>query len=90
MCDTDEGNMCGSVACDGGIQGACPGGETEGAFRKVICEPRHQHGNSLNVEIKNDKSAGVWGGTCTWYASADRTAEIAPVCSNQKTASTAY
>ena len=37
----DEGNMCGSVACDGGMRGACPGGETEGAFRKVKCAQVH-------------------------------------------------
>jgi len=35
----DEGNMCWSVGCDNGIQGACLNMETEGAFRKVVCEP---------------------------------------------------
>ena len=61
----DEGNMCGSVACDGGMQGACPGGETEGAFRKVICAPPKQLPPSNNIVIRNDKTAGVWGGECT-------------------------
>jgi hypothetical protein len=62
----DEGNLCGSVACDGGIQGACPGGETEGAFRKVICAPAKQHSaTSRNIVIQNDETVGVWGGTCT-------------------------
>ena len=62
----DEGNMCESVACDGGFQGACPGGETEGAFRKVICEPQAERPASaaLNVVIEDDRSVGVWGGTC--------------------------
>ena len=62
----DEGNMCNSVACDGGIHGACPGGETEGAFRKVICAPPKQRrpGSNRNIVIENDKTVGVWGGTC--------------------------
>ena len=62
----DEGNMCGSVACDGGIQGACPGGETEGAFRKVICAPTKRRGPNahLNKVTKKDETAGVWGGEC--------------------------
>jgi len=62
----DEGNMCQSVACDGGIQGDCPGGETEGAFRKVICAPPVPvNPRSGNKVIKNDPGVGVWGGTCT-------------------------
>jgi len=62
----DEGNMCGSVGCDGGTQGACPGGETEGAFRKVICAPPVEYDfESHNEVIDEDKTAGVWGGTCT-------------------------
>ena len=63
----DEGNMCESVACDGGIHGACPGGETEGAFRKVICAPPKVRSPNAhkNVVIENDPNVGVWGGTCT-------------------------
>jgi len=62
----DEGNMCQSVACDGGIQGDCPGGETEGAFRKVICAPLLPvNPDAGNKVFKNDPAVGVWGGTCT-------------------------
>lgn len=58
--------MCNSVACDGGIQGACPRGETEGAFRKVICAaPKPKKENDRNIVLKTDPTAGVWGGTCT-------------------------
>eukprot|EP00966_Prymnesium_polylepis_P174684 4042784-Prymnesium_polylepis.1 len=58
--------MCGSTACEGGIQGACPGGETEGAFRKVICAPVPERPISaaMNHVSEKDKTAGVWGGTC--------------------------
>ena len=56
----DEGNMCASVGCDGGIQGDCPGGETEGAFRKVVCAPVVEHSNASHNEIiEDDDSAGV-------------------------------
>ena len=62
----DEGNMCGSVACDGGTQGECLGMETEGAFRKVICDPGRQwNWNSRNQVIDFDETVGVWGGECT-------------------------
>ena len=62
----DEGNMCGSVACDGGTQGPCPGGENEGAFRKVVCEPAVvRPPDDKNVVIKGDTTVGTWGGTCT-------------------------
>jgi len=63
----DEGNMCGSVACDGGKKGACFWGETEGAFRKVICEPpvKRPESAARNTVIEKDKTVGVWGGTCT-------------------------
>ena len=59
--------MCWSVACDGGYQGACPGGETEGAFRKVVCAPpvRRPASAVKNKVIKDDLKVGVWGGTCT-------------------------
>jgi hypothetical protein len=45
----DEGNTCESVACHGGFQGSCLGGETEGAFRKVVCAP-------LNHKSRSDGS----------------------------------
>jgi hypothetical protein len=59
--------MCWSVACDGGIQGACTHGETPGSFRKVICEPQKRRPASArkNKVIKDDPKVGVWGGTCT-------------------------
>ena len=57
--------MCGSTACDGGIKGACPGGEAEGAFRKVICAPEVYRPHNKNIIIENDPTAGVWGGECT-------------------------
>lgn len=60
----DEGNMCGSVACDGGMRGACPGGETEGAFRKVKCAQVH-HTPSRNRVTHGAGGVGVWGGQCT-------------------------
>jgi hypothetical protein len=60
----DEGNMCWSVACDNGIQGACLNMETEGAFRKVVCQPAPVRSpTTKNVEIKDDATVGVWGGT---------------------------
>ena len=61
----DEGNMCGSTACDFGIKGACPGGENEGAFRKVVCAQPPQRPFSRNVVIDGDTTVGVWGGECT-------------------------
>ena len=63
----DEGNMCWTTACDNGIRGACPGGETEGAFRKVVCEPAKVRPASaaLNVVIEGDETVGQWGGTCS-------------------------
>jgi hypothetical protein len=58
--------MCGSVACDGGIQGTCFPGETEGSFRKVVCAaPKERSSTTGNVAVENDPTAGVWGGTCT-------------------------
>jgi len=66
----DEGNMCLSVGCDGGTQGVCSGGETEGAFRKVVCEPpnyeeENKKQTSSNIVIEYSDNVGVWGGTCT-------------------------
>ena len=63
----DEGNMCGSVACDGGFHGTCAGGETEGAFRKIICAPPKQNPptKARNQVIQRDATVGVWGGECT-------------------------
>lgn len=76
----DEGNMCASVGCDGGEQGACYPMETEGAFRKVICATPDPDGTGArsdgsisgdaaattkNVVTRNDATVGVWGGTCT-------------------------
>eukprot|EP00966_Prymnesium_polylepis_P026180 603879-Prymnesium_polylepis.3 len=40
--------------------------ETEGAFRKVVCQPAPVRSpTTKNVEIKDDATVGVWGGTCT-------------------------
>ena len=75
----DEGNMCWSLACDGGTQGECHHGEGPWAFRKVRCAPLDPDrpegsvsgGNwktwkaTKNVVVKNDASVGEWGGTCT-------------------------
>lgn len=69
----DRGNACGSTACEGGISGECPGGENEGAFRKVICEtdaykmrPGQTHkSGSRNEIINNAPGVGTWGGECT-------------------------
>ena len=57
--------MCGSVACDGGFQGACPGGETEGAFRKVIWEPPVERPATTKNVYTTSEQVGVWGGECT-------------------------
>jgi len=62
----DEGNMCGSVACVGGVQGHCNEGEGEWSFRKVICAPAvAKRQPALNVVTEGDETVGVWGGTCT-------------------------
>jgi len=62
----DEGNMCQSLACDGGTPGNCINGEGGWSFRKVTCvAPAPRPTTSANVEINDDTTAGVWGGTCT-------------------------
>ena len=62
----DEGNMCWSVACEGGVQGTCNEEEGGWSFRKVVCAPAVAHKKqSQNVVIEGDETAGVWGGTCT-------------------------
>ena len=64
----DEGNMCWSVACEGGVQGECNEDEGGWSFRKVVCEPapeRRTGVGNVNQVVENDQSVGVWGGTCT-------------------------
>ena len=57
--------MCWSVACDGGESSDCQEAETEGAFRKVVCEPpKPRSPTTKNVVIEHDQTVGVWGGTC--------------------------
>ena len=61
----DEGNMCGSVACDGGVQGECHEGEGGWSFRKVTCAPLRKRPANANEVIDDAPGVGVWGGTCT-------------------------
>ena len=67
----DEGNNCGSIACRGGIQGECQGGEGIWAFREVHCEAKEPSGHrpdvravSMNKIIENAPDVGYWGGSC--------------------------
>eukprot|EP00966_Prymnesium_polylepis_P087457 2023623-Prymnesium_polylepis.4 len=61
----DEGNMCYSVACQGGMQGGCYPGEAEGSFRKVLCEPKKWVDSIANNQVvDNDPTVGAWGGEC--------------------------
>ena len=62
----DEGNICGSVSCEGGTQGTCNEGEGEWAFRKVVCAPAKKRPRSANKNSHHrDSKAGTWGGECT-------------------------
>jgi len=65
----DEGNMCGSIACFGGEQGACHEHEGIWSFREVHCDQAAAGAtnleSSVNQVTEGAHGVGVWGGTCT-------------------------
>lgn len=63
----DNGDICNSLACFGGIAGPCNQQEGIWAFREVHCAPSPPKGvvaNSENRVVVGAQAAGIWGGTC--------------------------
>ena len=65
----DNGDICNSIACFGGVAGPCNEREGIWAFREVHCAPSPPRGVvagvSANTVVTDETQAGLWGGTCT-------------------------
>ncbi|KAL1507404.1 hypothetical protein AB1Y20_008246 [Prymnesium parvum] len=66
----DRGDICGSLACFGGVQGECIEHEGVYSFREVHCAPLATtrvaaRPRDVNVVVEVARGVGEWGGTCT-------------------------
>ena len=66
----DRGDICGSLACFGGVEGECIEHEGIFSFREIHCAPLASTKVApkvfdRNTVVSNAEGVGGWGGTCT-------------------------